>query len=327
VRQSIQIALAAAAITATATALHEAPFASLPAVPIVPHGVVSSTSVPPMFAYGLMPPAMRYASAPQSLALSDASKLTAYFDPFQSNSLEDVASAHPSPTRPQETLPDRAPLSTHRTSISRADAMPERNHSSVATRDADAPPLRPSMAPIVRIQFSAPALAPMAHTFFCLKYPTDCRTHKTVFRGGPVVLTAQRLAELKRINGAVNRAITPEPNTQGLAAEKWLISPKSGECHDYAVTKRHELLARGWPARALLLSEVVTTSGEHHLVLVVRTSEGDLVADNLNGDIRRWSKTPYQWVRIQSPANPTFWSTITSTTVLAKETVLTDAKS
>jgi predicted transglutaminase-like cysteine proteinase len=158
----------------------------------------------------------------------------------------------------------------------------------------------------------------MKHTFFCLKYPDECKVDKIVFRGGLVRLTAQRWAELVRVNTAVNRRITPQPNTRGLAGEKWLISPKSGECHDYAVTKRHELHALGWPERDLLLSEVVTTWGEHHLVLVIRTSDGDFVADNLDPNIRRWSTTPYQWVRIQSPGNPSIWSTVASTTVWAK---------
>jgi predicted transglutaminase-like cysteine proteinase len=95
-----------------------------------------------------------------------------------------------------------------------------------------------------------------------------------------------------------------------VAGEQWLISPKAGDCNDYAVTKRHELMAKGWPARALLLAEVVTTWGEHHLVLVIRTRDGDLVADNLNANIRAWNKAPYQWVRVQSPADPKFWSTV-----------------
>ena len=32
--------------------------------------------------------------------------------------------------------------------------------------------------------------------------------------------------------------------------EEWLIWPSSGNCKNYA--KRHELLALGWPSRALL---------------------------------------------------------------------------
>jgi len=93
-------------------------------------------------------------------------------------------------------------------------------------------------------------------------------------------------------------------------AEEWLISPDAGDCNDYAVTKRHELLARGWPARLLILAEVVVPSGEHHLVLVVRTNAGDLLLDNLNANIRPLSAARYGWVRAQSPENPKFWSTI-----------------
>jgi predicted transglutaminase-like cysteine proteinase len=161
-----------------------------------------------------------------------------------------------------------------------------------------------------RIEFDGPTLAPLAHTRFCLKYPRDCRAQKVIFRGRAIDLTAERRAALVRINAEVNREIRPMRMHEGIADEKWLISPRFGDCNDYAVTKRHKLLALGWPARNLLLAEVVTTWGEHHLVLVVRTSDGDLVADSLDKHIRDWSKTPYQWVRVESPANPMFWATV-----------------
>ena len=45
----------------------------------------------------------------------------------------------------------------------------------------------------------------------------------------------------------------------------------------------------GFPSRALLLAEVVTSWGEHHLVLVVRTKEGDFVADSLHPRVRPWA--------------------------------------
>jgi len=182
-------------------------------------------------------------------------------------------------------------------------------------QDFDVPLRQPSLTPMVRIQFETHVLAPMAHTFFCIKYPGECKVHKVVFRGGAIALTAKRWDELERVNAAVNRAIISHPNRAGLAAEKWLIAPKAGECHDYAVTKRHELLALGWPERDLLLSEVVTSWGEHHLVLVVRTKDGDFIADSLTSEILDWSRAPYQWVRIQTPENPTFWSKVASTTV------------
>ena len=162
---------------------------------------------------------------------------------------------------------------------------------------------------IQHIKFETPALPPMAYSEFCVRYEDECRP-RPIFRGGPVRLTAERWDDLKEVNQIVNRDIIPERNELGLAGETWLIGPDRGECHDYAVTKRHELLDRGWPARALLLSEVITNSGEHHLVLVVRTKSGDLVLDNMTSQIKPWSRVPYRWVRIQSPNSSRLWATI-----------------
>ena len=166
---------------------------------------------------------------------------------------------------------------------------------------------------IEHIRFDTPTLAPMAYTQFCLRYPSECRTTK-MFRGGPVRLSASRRVELSRVNDVINAHIAPEANLQGLAGEVWLIGVERGDCNDYAVTKRHELMARGWPARALLLSEVVTTGGDHHLVLVVRTFDGDLVLDNLTGKIKPWFKTSYRWLRIQKPGVSRLWTTLVSRT-------------
>jgi predicted transglutaminase-like cysteine proteinase len=168
-----------------------------------------------------------------------------------------------------------------------------------------------------RITFNQPTLAPMAHAVFCLRYRQDCDVHGVDFRRRNIAMTIDRLNELNRINREVNRDIIPQPNLGGLATETWLIAPSVGECHDYAVTKRHELLARGWPSRSLLLAEVVVPSGEHHLVLVVRMwdadskHESDIVMDSLNSTLRPVSLTSYRWVRVESPSNPKYWSTVT----------------
>ena len=198
------------------------------------------------------------------------------------------------------------------------DLVPKRYDSLEPSRDTGRSPAHRLGSPLSRIQFDAPALAPLAHTFFCLKYRDDCKVDKTASSVSTVTLTSTRWAELERVNATVNRAIVPQPSTKGLAGEVWLISPKAGECHDYAVTKRHELLALGWPEQDLLLAEVVTSWGEHHLVLVIRTSDGDFVADSLDPNIRLWSQTPYQWVRIQSPSNPLIWSTLLNGTAGAR---------
>lgn len=162
------------------------------------------------------------------------------------------------------------------------------------------------------IRFETPTLPPMAYFQFCLRYGGECKQQRMIFRGGPLRMTDERWADLREINDTVNESIAPQRNLLGLAGEEWLINPGRGDCNDYAVSKRHLLLKRGWPARALLLSEVKMPSGEHHLVLVVRSDKGDLVLDNMTRVVKTWNKVPYKWVRMQSAANPNIWSTVAS---------------
>jgi predicted transglutaminase-like cysteine proteinase len=62
------------------------------------------------------------------------------------------------------------------------------------------------------------------------------------------------------------------------------------------------------------LSEVATHWGEHHLILVVRTSAGDLVLE-LTPQFRPWTRAPYSWVRMQTPKNPNYWASLGSRNV------------
>ncbi|MDR3572169.1 MAG: transglutaminase-like cysteine peptidase [Candidatus Pacebacteria bacterium] len=151
-------------------------------------------------------------------------------------------------------------------------------------------------------------LAPMANTVFCLKYKDDCKSSVE-----NTVSFSKVESTLNAVNVEVNREILFDPSTTSTTSaivEKWHVWPQAGQCHDYAVTKRHELLKLGLPAGALRLAEVAIPTGEHHLVLVVETKEEDLVLDNLRPVITPWENLPYHWIRIQSSANPNFWLAI-----------------
>jgi predicted transglutaminase-like cysteine proteinase len=127
-------------------------------------------------------------------------------------------------------------------------------------------------------------------------------------------MTERRFAELATVNAYVNRMIVPERQDSSVLGEVWLIAPARGDCNDYAVTKRHQLIELGWPSSALLLAEVITSWGEHHLVLVVRTRNGDFVLDNLAPAIHSWTATPYRWVKMQSSKDPKLWWTVQTLT-------------
>jgi predicted transglutaminase-like cysteine proteinase len=135
------------------------------------------------------------------------------------------------------------------------------------------------------------ALPPIGYSRFCLRYPEDCKVHGIDFRHRNIAVTSKRWDELNIVNRAVNSAILATKTPGNGATEEWVLSPPTGDCKAYAITKRHELLAHGWPSRSLLLSEVLLLSGEHHLVLVVHVKDGDFVLDNLNNEIHSVAAT------------------------------------
>lgn len=142
-------------------------------------------------------------------------------------------------------------------------------------------------------------LAPLDYTRFCLRHAADCEL------GVPdavIDMTPEVEAEIRRINRDVNQRIRPVKQTS-----EWQIDPAVGNCNDYVVTKRHELMAAGLPASALLIAVVKTPAGEGHLVLIVRTDRGDLVLDNLTGEIRRRGETAYAWLKRQSASDAAIW--------------------
>ena len=166
--------------------------------------------------------------------------------------------------------------------------------------------------PIIPIAEASPILAPFQHVRFCLRYPDDCKSNPT--ENGRIDLNEATLKLLDRVNRDVNAAINPMVKAYGSDIQDgWTISPAMGDCNDYAVTKRHELLQNGLPAQALRLSVVKTASGIGHLVLVVVTTKGDLVLDNLTETIRPWQNTDYHWLKIQSATDARFWYEVKAT--------------
>jgi predicted transglutaminase-like cysteine proteinase len=158
---------------------------------------------------------------------------------------------------------------------------------------------------------SRPTLAPFQHVRFCLQYPDDCRSNSA--ESERVDLTSENLELLKRVNHQVNVSIVSKSKAYGSRLQDtWTIAPGRGDCNDYAVTKRHELLKSGLPSSALRLSVTKTPAGIGHLVLVVVTTKGNLVMDNLADAIRPWRSTDYQWLKIQSARNPHYWVEIRS---------------
>lgn len=152
------------------------------------------------------------------------------------------------------------------------------------------------------------ALAPMNAVIFCIENPSDCEIRPGNDKQASSRSETAIRNELVSVNDKVNRAIVSDIDKRGdPGIDKWLISPPTGNCADFAVTKRHELLALGWPSSSLRLATVLTPVGAGHVVLVVRMRERELVLDSINPKIVSVSACGYTWVSIQSSENPKFW--------------------
>lgn len=140
---------------------------------------------------------------------------------------------------------------------------------------------------------------------FCIKNLADCQ--RTALEPAVVQLSPDRRHDLEEVQALVNARVSPRENTR----HAWeYASSGYGDCNTYALEKRRELIARGWPVTALLLASAITETGEGHLVLIVRTSAGDLVLDNRLPQVVDWSRLPYHWVSRQSTQRLTIWVSI-----------------
>jgi predicted transglutaminase-like cysteine proteinase len=134
----------------------------------------------------------------------------------------------------------------------------------------------------------------------CVKTPAEC------VGGGQssVAATAALVRLLHQVNAAVNAAIVPRSDG---ARDAWQVGVSSGDCEDYVLAKRRALIEAGLDASALRFAYVKTAAGEGHAILVVRTSKGDLVLDNLEAQIRPLEASGYGLVSM-SGANPRVWN-------------------
>lgn len=160
---------------------------------------------------------------------------------------------------------------------------------------------------------------PIGHYEYCKRETRDCRIRAR--STAPVKLTRARWAEMVEANAHANNTVRPVTDLEYYGTEELWVMPKTaGDCEDYALMKRAELMARGWPASALLVTVVRQRNGDGHAVLTVRTDRGDYILDNLNGRILPWNETEYSYLKRVSAAHSGQWETIVDSRTLVGAT-------
>ncbi len=149
--------------------------------------------------------------------------------------------------------------------------------------------------------------APRGAARLCVTYSWAC-THS----GRNTQITRSQLNEAARINQRVNRSVREISDLHQYGREDvWsLPSASGGDCEDFALLKKRELIQAGFPPERLLLATVLDRKRQGHAVLVLNTDQGYYVLDNLTNEVKRWERTGYTFIRMQNPNAPSTWVSV-----------------
>ncbi|MCG8509970.1 MAG: transglutaminase-like cysteine peptidase [Rhodospirillales bacterium] len=154
--------------------------------------------------------------------------------------------------------------------------------------------------------------APKGFVDFCERHPGECRAQSQ--SADPVRLTPDRLAELQRVQTEINRTVSYRPDSYTFGKrDHWAYPFVYGDCEDFALQKKRELVALGWPRSALLLTIAQQPEGNLHLVLTVVTDVGDLVLDNMADGVVARRDLDYRWLIRQSRTDESAWVSLIDT--------------
>jgi predicted transglutaminase-like cysteine proteinase len=140
--------------------------------------------------------------------------------------------------------------------------------------------------------------APAAMRSFCASNAGEC------IGGGRSMVTAtpDLMTVLKNVNRRINGSIRYTSDR----GDSWQLNPSRGDCEDYALSKRSALIKAGVAPGALRIAMTFTRRGVPHAVLVVKTSDGDYVLDNLNNNVKPLARSGYN-ILAMSTSNPLRW--------------------
>lgn len=150
---------------------------------------------------------------------------------------------------------------------------------------------------------------PIGHYEFCRANPVECNIR--LRDPGPEHMSGALWKHIVAVNVGVNAAVKPMNDFDIFGKDEvWAYPDGAGDCEDYALEKRRDLLRQGLSLSNLLITVVRKPDGEGHAVLTVRTDKGDFVLDNLTNSVRQWDQTGYRFLKRQAANHTGRWVTI-----------------
>ena len=141
---------------------------------------------------------------------------------------------------------------------------------------------------------------------FCERSPVSCMEASVVESN--YMLSKEQWQVVDHVNRDVNRKILSISDLELYnTKEFWTFPAKAGDCEDYVLLKRQQLVDLGIPISVLLITVVLDEHGEGHAVLTVSTATGDYILDNRRNEILHWSFVNYKFLKRQSSNNQVQW--------------------
>ena len=150
---------------------------------------------------------------------------------------------------------------------------------------------------------------PIGHYEFCQKYAAECNVRSKLT--APPRVTEYGWKLVREINASVNNSIIAMTDQEIYGRDEvWEYPTTAGDCEDYVLLKRKMLIENGFSVPDLLITVVRKPDGEGHAVLTLRTTEGDLILDNLSDEVKLWTDTQYTYLKRQASFNSGRWVSI-----------------
>lgn len=179
--------------------------------------------------------------------------------------------------------------------------------------------LRAALVPLLGVLAPVPAAAtpaqyleatlimepPRAAQELCTRYDWACAGQGA----GAAPTPEAELALIEAVNRQVNMSVRAVPDRRQYGAVDYWSLPTElgGDCEDFALLKKKELIRLGLDPKTLLLATVLDRKRTPHAVLIYRSPQGDFLLDNLTDEVIDWRKSRYIFLRMQNPDDPRLW--------------------
>ena len=125
-----------------------------------------------------------------------------------------------------------------------------------------------------------------------------CAEQKTTYKPDPACLDSGRWRQISNIHNHINKSVVYKPDTQNI----WQIAQQTGDCEDFTLRYRAELLNKGWKSKNLLPALCKTPEGTHHMNLLVNTNQGIWVLDNRHNSIKPYTQVQCNYIALYQPS-------------------------